>query len=282
MLKATVPTCARCGGELQPAPQATRVQCQYCGTVSELARHATAPQPLPGARAGSAGKNASAQVYLWAGVALLGSLGVSGLMAAQRGLSGGSSTVSPSAVVRALGVPAAIAERASTNPDDVPIQASDLAAVDPAALIQQASVEVRKRASNCELTYGYIGEQLHGGVFDATGNGALLEWGCRSVDKSKPPGQDVADDEWDVRVSKGMLELRRSGVASHNKPPWVEPSCPFSRAWAAAVASGVPDNAAVRVYYRGDSNAKMAWDLDVKGHPEFARKVDGATCQVVR
>jgi hypothetical protein len=170
--------------------------------------------------------------------------------------------------------------------DGVPIQATNLKAVDPTALIQQASVEVRKRASNCELTYAYIGV-LNGGVFDATGHGALLEWGCHSVDSSKPPGQDVADDEYDVRVSEGTLDIKKSGVARHNQPPWVEPTCPFSQGFAAAVASGLPANSSVSVYYRYWSpgfrqDGRMAWDLTVSGHPELSRHLDGATCEVVR
>ncbi len=166
--------------------------------------------------------------------------------------------------------------------DGVAIHAADLKAVDPAALIQQAGAEVRKRASNCELTYAYIGV-LSGGVLDASGHTSLLRWGCLTIDKSKPPGQDVADDEWDVRVANGKLDLKKSTSGSHNKPPWSEPTCPFSRAWAAAVESGLPASAVVSVYYRySGKTLGTVWDLTVTGHPELARKMSGATCQIVR
>jgi hypothetical protein len=85
----------------------------------------------------------------------------------------------------------------------------------------------------------------------------------------------MTDDEYSVRISTGAFKIEKSGVASHNKPPWLKPTCPFSQAWSAAVTSGVPANALVLVYYRySDTKHAMYWDLDVNGHPELPRQVD--------
>lgn len=266
MSNSTLLSCARCGAELQPAPHASRVTCLYCGAVSELGRTAP-PAPSPPAPVPTPRSHAFNWVYVWAALVLC--VGVGGSLMAR--------------FSNALRSTATQQAQAAATQGNVPIQASDLKAVDPTALLQQAAAAVRQRASNCELTYAYFGEQLAGGVLDTTGYSSLFEWGCRSVDKSKPPGQDVADDEWSVRISSGTFQIQKTGVARHNNPPWVEPSCPFSQAWSAVVASGVPANALVRVYYRySDSNRVMLWDLNVHGHPELSRQVEGSTCQVVR
>ncbi|HTQ07826.1 MAG TPA: hypothetical protein VMI54_28425, partial [Polyangiaceae bacterium] len=159
----------------------------------------------------------------------------------------------------------------------VPISAPDLKAVDPTSVIRQAIAAVRQRDSQCELTNVYIG-MIGGAVVDTTGVGTVVDFFCHFVDKTKPPGQDVSNHEWDVRVFHGYLTLDKSrGYGSGNDPPWQEPTCPFAQVWAAAVASGVPNNAIATVYYR-----ETAWSLSVDGHPEYDRTVNGATCRIVK
>jgi hypothetical protein len=186
----------------------------------------------------------------------------------------------------AVGAPASSATRTSDD-GKVKISALDLKAVDPAELITQAGAAVRRLDSNCELAYAYIGT-VQGGTIDTTDHRSLMRWTCRTIDPTKPPGQDVNHNQWDVRVSGGAFSLSKSsGGASQSKPPWREPSCPFSRVWAATVASGVPSNAVVSVYYQGHENRHdrqltMSWSLSVDGHPELTRRVDGETCQVLK
>jgi hypothetical protein len=217
-------------------------------------------------------------IVLWSVLALGGTL-VSGFIAWRR-----SSALSSGAAAGVTGAAngvtgAANGVTASDDDEDIRIAAADPSAVDPADLIHQAGAEVRKRDRNCELIYAYIGE-VEGGVLDATGHTSLLQWGCRTVDPSKPPGQDVQDNQWDVRVVNGKLRLSRSNHASRNKPPWVEPGCRFADAWAAALASGLPANATTSVYYRGVGGS-MVWFISVDGHPELGRRIDGASCTLV-
>jgi hypothetical protein len=263
-----VRTCLRCGADLPVEPHATRVQCRYCGTVAEVARPAPPPAAPPRPPYGSRGTVPGAwksTIAIW-GVLALGATLVSGFIAWQH--------------AGAVSSGAGPVPRADGRGEGIPIAAGDLRAVDPADLIHQAAAEVRKRDQNCELIYAYIGE-VKGGVLDATGHTSLLQWGCLTVDPTKPPGQDVLDHQWDVRVANGELALSRSNHASRHKPPWVEPGCRFADAWAAALASGLPANATTSVYYRGIEDA-MVWFISVDGHPELERRIDGNGCTLVR
>lgn len=264
MPKLVVRTCLRCGADLPVEPHATRVQCRYCGAVAEVTRPAVISTQSQGSPARVAvGWNSTVVVWIVMG---LGVMIVSGFITWQH-----FGALSPATTAGA---------RSVTGGAGIPIAAGDLRAVDPADLIHQAAAEVRKRDQNCELIYAYIGEVANG-VLDATGYTSLLQWGCRSVDPAKPPGQDVQDHQWDVRVSSGQLVLSQSNHAMRNTPPWVEPGCRFADAWAAALASGLPANAVTSVYYRGVGDA-MAWFISVDGHPELDRRIDGKTCTLVR
>jgi hypothetical protein len=258
MADAVVVTCPRCGAGLQGAPDATRAQCQYCGTIVELKR--PGPEQAYAPLVAASVKANRTVMFVWIGVVATIMLFSAGMSFWQtRSASGGS---------LGLSLPA--------GKESVKISAPDPKALDPTSLIQQAGAAVRQRGSNCELTYAYIGT-LSGGALDATGSDSLLNFTCRSVDPNKPPGQDISDDEWSVRVFHGYLTLDKSGFGSHEDPPWREPTCPFSQAWATAVATGVPANSLVSVYFRD-----TAWSLSVNGHPELSREIDGSTCHLAR
>jgi hypothetical protein len=255
MADAVVVTCPRCGAGLQGAPDATRAQCQYCGTVVELKR--PGPDPAYAALTSATLKSNSRVMFVW--LAIMASTALFGAGASFW------QTQTAAGGTRLLG-----------GQERVTISAPNPKTLDPTSLVQQAAAAVRQRGSNCELTYAYVGT-LSGGTLDATGSDSLLNFTCRTVDATKPAGQDVSDDQWDVRVYHGDLTLKKSGYGSHENPPWREPTCPFSQAWAAAVASGVPANASVSVYFR-----ETAWSLSVNGHPELGREIDGGTYTLAR
>jgi hypothetical protein len=150
----------------------------------------------------------------------------------------------------------------------VDVRAPDLRAVDPTDLVRQAALAVRQRGEDCELTFAYVGE-VRAGSLDATRATSHLSWSCRAA-------QDKADESWTVRFLSGRLVLSKAQGSRRHSPPWTEPICPFTRAWQAAVASGLPFNTTVRLSYR-DS----VWLLFVPEQPEHTRQVDGASCQVV-
>lgn len=261
MSDAVVVTCPRCGAGIERVWNAMQAQCRYCGTLVELPRTAPGGVPHPAAPRPHVKTNYAA-TFIPAAVTALVVLITSGIAFWQ----------SRSAVPAVAGGAAPFVPRGD---EAVPISAANLKAVDPTSLIQQAAAAVRQRDAQCELTYAYIGE-FAGAGFDTSGNGSLLRFTCHSVDKSKPPGQDVSDNEWQVRVSNGYFVLDKSTYGSRNTPPWQEPTCPFAQAWAAAVAGGLPPNAVADVHY-----GETSWTLDVTGHPEYRRTINGATCRVV-
>src|SRR5450755_47259 len=257
MSDAAVFTCPRCGATVERDSSATQARCRYCGTVVELPRQASWPERVPRPReqpVRSPQRRTPVLAVLSVCLAFMAIAGAVRYFDSQR------SVPSQKAAAVTSDMP---------QGDVVKLVAPNLKAVDPASLIQQAGAAVRRRATNCELKYAWIGA-LKGGVLDATGSAALLYWVCHNVDKTKPPGQDVSDDQWDVRVDRGYLTLAKSGQGTHNHPPWKEPTCPFSEAWAAAVTSGMPADAIVDVYYEQSAfsppNLLNVWSLRVNGH----------------
>ncbi|HTQ05231.1 MAG TPA: hypothetical protein VMI54_15310 [Polyangiaceae bacterium] len=272
MPDAVVVTCPRCGAGVERGWNALQAQCRYCGTLVELPQVPPPPPQIPYQPIAYPPVKPN---Y----VGLFVSLGVTALVVLisvgatfWQAWSTSGKTITPGAAV-------AVATAGIHVPEGtelVAINAPNMKALDPTSLVQQAAAAVRQRDSQCELTYAYIGE-FSGPGLDATGSASLLNFTCHSVDKTKPPGQDVSDNQWDVRVLQGHLTLEKSAFGTHKTPPWREPACPFSQAWAAAVASGLPGNALATVYYEKD-----AWSLRVNGHTELDRLVNGATCKVVR
>src|SRR5512141_1285765 len=124
----------------------------------------------------------------------------------------------------------------------VDILAQDPKAVDPTDLLRQAAREVRQRGGNCELTFAYLGE-VRAGSLDITRATSHVAWSCRTL------GRDVLDENWTVRISSGRFVFSRAQGSRRHSPPWTEPTCPFARAWKAAVASGLPADATVRLSY---------------------------------
>ncbi len=269
MSDAVVLTCPRCGAGIERGWNAMQAQCRYCGTVVDLPQVAPPVVPAPAPYSPVPYRTSTKPSYagLVFGLSMVALVvGITAGVGFWQNMSGPQQTSVVGAAARL---------NLLQGQEAVPITAADLKTLDPASEIQQAAAAVRQRDSQCELTYAYIG-MIGGAGLDATGVNSLMNFSCHAVDKTKPPGQDVSDNEWAVRVFHGYFTLEKSKYGSHNKPPWQEPTCPFSQAWAAAVASGLPSNAVATVYYR-----ETGWSLTVDGHPEYERTVSGTTCRVV-
>jgi hypothetical protein len=179
------------------------------------------------------------------------------------------------------------ANAAGAQDPGVPLRVPNLRAVDPVDIIRQARAEACRRQPNCALTYAFIGG-VAAGTIDTTGNSAnvLLTVAFRATDPTKPPGQDIIDAGFNIRVRSGKLYLDDGAGGSRPNPSWPDPNCTFSNAWRAAVASGVASNAIVDIYYRDgfgkSAERKVVWSVSVNGHPELSRQIDSATCEILK
>jgi len=58
------------------------------------------------------------------------------------------------------------------------------------------------------------------------------------------------------------------------------PKCGTRGAWKAALAAGVPADAQATFEY-GRREGAATWVIEVRGHPELRREVDGVRCAIV-
>jgi hypothetical protein len=281
--EAAVVTCARCGAAVERAWTATQAHCSYCGSLLELP-HAPAADGLPPARLASrtprspGGELAALRVWalgLGAIAVLVAGVAVNTYLRARAPRA----TVEPTASVPLV--------ESTPHGDVTKLVAADLHTLDPASVIQQAAAAVKQRGSACELTYASFGV-LRGGVIDASANNSvLLRWTCRRAGQTPAVAEaDVVDDQWNTRLDRGYLTFEREDHGLRNSSPWREPSCPFSRAWAAAVASGVPADALANVFYEewafaSGKTRPTVWRITVEAHDTYSRDIDCASCEVL-
>jgi hypothetical protein len=117
----------------------------------------------------------------------------------------------------------------------------------------------------------------------------IYEFEFIGFDKSKPPGQDKIEETISVDVRGHDATVSVSPMAMHLKTPDVfggelpPPGCPSKKAFEAAVASGVPDNAIARISYESEHGTKRTtWTIWVDGHDDYRRVVDATTCTIAK
>jgi hypothetical protein len=190
------------------------------------------------------------------------------------------------------GKPIGAGTDAAGGSDADAIQTSDLEHVDPLELLRQATAIALKLEPKAQFTGITTSGPLLHGTLDLRGEARVLyRYEYSFFDRSKPPGQDkVEGDVW-VHASQGRFSGRRlDGSATTLKhlpvsagSPSLLPRCPVKKAWAAAIQSGMPDDAVAQLLYEvsvGHGGAPV-WRLRVDGHPELDRDVDSMTCKVV-
>lgn len=174
--------------------------------------------------------------------------------------------------------------------DGEAIQATDLAHVDPAALLPQARRIAIRIDEHATLTSIFTRTGVRGGTVDLTGDGRVtyeFEW--LYLDKSRPPGDDKVENGLWITAEHGLfsvMELHHASALSRPKAlrsePGPDPRCSGRDAWKAAAGNGVPENAVASLRYApAFLGGPYVWDLRVEGHDDLRRYLDGATCAIV-
>jgi hypothetical protein len=174
-----------------------------------------------------------------------------------------------------------------------PIELEDLTRVDPQQLFGPAKQLANKLEPQAELGSGFpvtTHGDLIGGTIDLAGAGRIhFDYEYRYLDEKKPPGDDVVQGSIVVIAQRGHLTATRElrtvmHLEGHGVIP--DPTCTVSRAWLAAVASGVPATAIARVmYYDNEPTTKggpYVWSFRIRGHDEYRREIDGLSCALLR
>jgi hypothetical protein len=174
------------------------------------------------------------------------------------------------------------------------IRTDDPGRADLLDMLSQAQALAQRLRPGAGLVRIYAGE-VTGGTVDVRKSGAVTyHFEFDEYDKSQPPGKDHVLVAVDVVAGNGQLWAYTHGGARvlrgdlEGKPLAIP--CASRRAWAAAVKSGVPENAVASFDYEaafvfdppprpGQNNRRREWNLRVKGHPELRRSLDPATCE---
>jgi len=200
--------------------------------------------------------------------------------------------------------PGALTEK--EKPKGTRIQADDLSKVDPADLIEQAVAFARKKGHPEAVLLGAHFNNLRGGQLDLSKDGDArfhVEFGYRTIDESKPAGEDVVAGDFMVNGNPHQGHPELLSIWAHHKGPQharelsdenrkkayplPRPKCSGADAFAAAVKSGVPADAKTDLHwYKIDtygSRSTMQWSFRVKGHDNYRREIASAAgCKLLR
>lgn len=178
--------------------------------------------------------------------------------------------------------PPAPAATAPLDLTEVMLQASALAiAENPQAHLMAANF-YRVRAARTTLADGDV----------------TLAYQYRYQDATRAPGEDIVGGSIAVNARAGRLWASQYGTSTgfldayerakkEGKPlssvfrPLPQPACTSVKAWEAAQASGMPENAVARWQLRPVMRKdQFIWHIEVEGHDELTRDIDAATCAV--
>lgn len=174
----------------------------------------------------------------------------------------------------------------------VPIRADDPERVDLVDLFWQARAAAEKLQPSPGLVEISALRVVRGTV-DTTGTSAAeYRFRYEGRNPSRPACEDEVIVGITVLVGAGTLKARESDGTTRRKDyrerqprgdgELIVP-CSSTKAWAAAVRSGVPENAMATFAY-GQPHLEgpgRAWEVYVKGPPAFEREIDPGTCEVV-
>jgi len=167
------------------------------------------------------------------------------------------------------------------------VQAADPRKVDIADVVRQARAVAVAQEPHVDRLSSVVASNVNGGLLDTTQQpAASISFSFRYTDPTKPPGQkDVVQGSVAVQVANGGLVPTRMD-AFYREPALGDPKCASRDAWAAAVKSGVPDNA-VATFHLYDNTpfspkSPTVWSIRVEGHDEYRREIDAMSCAVVK
>ncbi len=292
-------SCPQCGAVLEVQPNVEMVQCHYCGHRSLIEWQGTKRPP-------------TVQVQQWQIDPSFGRIAIPVARAASGAL--GVLIVLGVAVPLVIGgaVFALTMRRASTttsgytySPPILPIpggngdplggaagsgqkiDAPDLHKVDIADLVRQAHAIALVQEPHADKLSSVVAFQVVGGTLDTTQqNAASIDFSFHYNDPTKAPGQkDVVEGSVSVHVRAGAMEPRTMNAFYRDKA-LTAPKCSSKDAWAAAVKSGVPDNA-VSTFHLYDNSpfspkSPTVWSIRVDGHDEYRREIDATNCALVK
>lgn len=170
---------------------------------------------------------------------------------------------------------------------DQPIEARQMDAVE----IMDLWPQVRRMADRLQPGAALVAilafETTHGRI-DLTGD-RLLVYTFEFVgdDPSLPAGKQAVERSLDIEARRGRLHGERHNGTVVRLKEWGSmepPTCSSVRAWDAVTKSGVPDGVTSQMRYvdngRGPGGP-WGWDIEVMGHEEHHRFVDGKTCAIL-
>lgn len=157
------------------------------------------------------------------------------------------------------------------------------ALMDAKELLELGLERARAIESHAILTHSSFNGLNQGLVDTMQKSAATMRFAYAYLDRARPPGADIVRGEIRARVDGGRLSLTETTPpVSEVKPGQAThlPTCSSSDAWAAAKASGMPEDAIARLTYWATWSNGGGWWFTVDGHDELRRDVDPRTCQV--
>jgi hypothetical protein len=281
--------CPRCGAALELRPGLDVVTCHYCGFRSMIEwEGARAPRPpMPVApldpelgRIVARAPEAAAKALVWVIVAssllplvlgiVLWAITAAGARSASR------------AVTIAAGPGAG-----SPVPTVTPAPPLGPRRVDAAELVKKARALALAETPDPVFSSAVF-FNVTGGLVDTNdSNAGSIDFDFRTTDPNAPPGKDTSDAKLIVHVSKGNLTTTRMPWGAPDRSRALDvPSCSSQSAWAAAVKSGVPENAVATLHLYDNRafspKSPTVWSVRVDGHDEYRREIDAKTCAMVK
>jgi hypothetical protein len=293
MAKVIPTACPKCGAALEVRPNTEMVVCRYCGYRSLIEwQGGKAPtaqfqqwraDPNFGRIALQAQKDYTTWIAIGTSVPAIAGVVLSQLFGSAAGPK--AAPIPPPTVEKpnVAPAPAIVAVPKSPAPAANRVEAADLHKVELTDLIRQAHAVALAFDPHIEQLSRVNAATMKSGLVDTVEGSTDMAWSYRYKDPTKAPGNgDVVKGS--VRVSVAHGEITATKFASAINVKFAIPKCTSNGAWAAAVKTGVPDNA-IADFHLAEPWAfypKQRWVISVQGHPEYDREVDAATCARVR
>ncbi|MFO0553508.1 MAG: hypothetical protein U0271_34315 [Polyangiaceae bacterium] len=189
-------------------------------------------------------------------------------------------------------VSVATSSTGSRTPETVPLEVPDAKHVDVDSILPQMMALARKVDEQAELRLVTVLSPLDAEGFIDLDHGdtpaVVLNFTVNYYDHTKPPGADLVSGYGSISTHTTYCSpssspcLRTLYTPGINTPGAAHPlpQCTLQRAWAAAIASGVPRNTVTSQATYGFWGPPTFWSFTVAGHRELERNIDATTCKV--
>lgn len=171
---------------------------------------------------------------------------------------------------------------------DQPVNARSMDAIDVTDLLPQARRMAERLQPGAALV-GILAFKTTRGKVDLTGDDRVVfMFEYAGDDPALPAGKQAVERSVDVQAQRGRLHAERhTGLASllKDRGPLETPTCTTTQAWEAATKSGVADDVTAEIRYfdsTPEPGGPWVWNIEVSGHEDFRRQIDGKTCALVR